>query len=88
MGVPAGIRKYLDSSGYDLRGSDDSIIGRIRLAEANMWGFLPFFRRRGGEAGDFLRVTFNLSERRAVVEVAEEPFEETMTAPTEERSAG
>jgi hypothetical protein len=88
VGVPAGIRKYLDSSGYDLRGSDDSAIGRIRLAEANMWGFLPFFRRRGGEAGDFLRVTFNLSERRAVVEVAEEPFEETMAAPTEKRSAG
>lgn len=88
VGVPAGIRKYLDSSGYDLRGSDDSNIGRIRLAEANMWGFLPFFRRRGGEAGDFLRITFNLSERRAVVEVAEEPFEETMAAPTEKRSAG
>jgi hypothetical protein len=88
LGVPAGIRKYLDTGSYELRGSDESPIGRIGISDANMWGFLSFFRRRGGEAGDFLRVTFNLAERFAVVEVAEEPFEETVSPSAERRSAG
>jgi hypothetical protein len=43
-----------------------------------MWGFIPFFRRRGGDVGDFLRLTFSLNQPIARVEVAQEPFDDSV----------
>jgi hypothetical protein len=77
VSVPRGIRRYLDSGGFELCGLDGSKIGRIGINESSMWGFLPFFRRRGGEAGDYLRVTFDVAKRVAQVELADETFDDT-----------
>ncbi|MBN2575500.1 MAG: hypothetical protein JXP73_13130 [Deltaproteobacteria bacterium] len=78
LGVPAGIRKCLDPQGYDLHGADEAKMGRVRIRGSSMWGFLPFFRRRGGDVGDFLRITFRLTEHIARIEVAQEPFDDSV----------
>ena len=76
FGVPGGIKKYLTEARYELRGSDGAEIGHIGIRDGRLWGFLPFFVRRGGEPGDFMRVTFNLLNNTAMIELSEEPFDE------------
>src|SRR5207249_2715650 len=65
VGVPGGIRKYVPTDPYELCGRDGSSIGSVHFSQGNMWGLLPFFRRRGGEPGDYMRVTFHLGDRKA-----------------------
>lgn len=72
----ARTKKYLSEDGYDLSGLDGTKIGRIGVGSGNMWGFSPYLRRRGGEAGDYMKVSFNLSDKTALAELSEEPFEE------------
>jgi len=78
LGIPAGIAKYLHRQSYELHGADDASIGRVRIGGNSMWGFIPFFRRRGGDVGDFLRLTFSLNQPIARVEVAQEPFDDSV----------
>ena len=68
VAVPAGIKKYITADGYDLYGRDGAKVGRIGMGDSSMWGFLPFFRRRGGDVGDYIRVTVNLSAGTATAE--------------------
>ena len=76
VGVPAGVKKYITCDRYKLHGRDGARVGRIGIRDGSMWGFLPFFRRRGGDVGDSMRVSFNLSEGKAVAEISEEAFGE------------
>ena len=76
VAVPAGIKKYITADGYDLYGRDGAKVGRIGMGDSSMWGFLPFFRRRGGDVGDYIRVTVNLSAGTATAEISKEAFGE------------
>ena len=76
VGMPAGIKKYITKDSYALHGLDGTKVGRIGIGATSMWGFVSFFRRRGGEAGDYMRVSFNLSDGTARAEISGEAFSE------------
>ena len=69
--VPAGMARLLQGE-YDLRGVDGSRLGRLTLGPTNSWGLGPFFRRRGGEAGDMLLLVLDPEHRHARVELGDE----------------
>jgi len=73
--APEAIKKHLDPRGYELRDLGGSRIGHVDISDAHISGFLPFFRRIGGDPGDHLRVTFDLAKRIALVELSEEAFD-------------
>jgi hypothetical protein len=76
ISAPAGIKKYLTAESYELRGPDGAHIGRLGVGDNNMWGFIPFFRRRGGDVGDYMRVDFELATGIVRAELSDEPPDE------------
>ncbi len=75
LATPDAFRLCFDPRGYELRDPDGRRIGHLDVSAAGMSGFLPFFRRRRLDLGDHLRVTFDLAERLALIEVSEEAFD-------------
>jgi hypothetical protein len=71
FGVPSSLKRFLEGE-YDLLTPDNSRIGRLSLKENSGWGLGPFFTRRGGEAGDYLVVVFDLRKREAIARVGGE----------------
>ena len=80
VGVPAGIRQYIQGR-FTLKTADDTQIGTLVIKDSSGWGLGPFFRRRGGEAGDMLRIRFDLKPKVAVVEVGEGTPEDEKALP-------
>ena len=68
--LPAGIRRYVEGS-FSLKTEDGLPVGTLVAAPGNVWGFGPFFRRRGGEPGDYLLVTLDLSKREATLRIGD-----------------
>jgi hypothetical protein len=71
VSVPAAIRQFVPDT-MQLVTTDDAPVGTLAVRDGAAWGLGPFFRRRGGEAGDGLRITINRPERRALVEILNE----------------
>ena len=68
--LPAGIKHYVEGS-FSLKAEDGLPVGTLVAAPGNVWGFGPFFRRRGGEPGDYLLVTLDLSKREATLRIGD-----------------
>jgi hypothetical protein len=69
--VPNGLKKFLQGK-FALKAADENVMGTLSIRENSGWGLGPFYRRRGGEAGDTLLVVFDLSRQEALVSVGEE----------------
>ena len=52
-------------------------VGNLVAKDTSVWGLGPFFRRRGGEPGDTLTIRFDLKGRVAVVELGDEPSDDS-----------
>ena len=70
LGAPAAFRSVTQGS-FELHTVDGQPVGTLMI-EQNMWGLSPFFRRWGVEAGDYVVIRLNLSERRAVIEAGDQ----------------
>jgi DNA-directed RNA polymerase alpha subunit len=57
--LPLSFRQTM-SGRYALRTEDGQIIGHLVVSDRATWGLSPLFRRRGGEPGDILLLTFDL----------------------------
>jgi hypothetical protein len=79
VGVPVGIRQYLQGR-FILKTVDETQIGTLVIKDTSGWGLGPFFRRRGGEAGDALRIRFDLKQKVAIVALGEGTVEEEKTS--------
>ena len=71
LSVPSGVKKFLQGK-FVLKAADGVVIGTLAIRENSGWGLSPFYRRRGGEAGDTLLLVFDLSRRETLVSVGEE----------------
>ena len=60
--LPASFRQYV-SGRYALRTEDGLAIGQLVVSDHATWGLGPLFRRRGGEPGDMLLLTFDVQRR-------------------------
>lgn len=73
--VPAGMKTYLQGE-FRLLLPDGELVGQLVIKDTQAWGLGPFFRRRGGEPGDFFQIVFDTKTRKASVVLAE-PIEES-----------
>lgn len=51
-------------------------VPRLVVKDTQAWGLGPFFRRRGGEAGDLLQIVFDTKQGLASVHLGEAPDDE------------
>jgi len=76
VSIPVGIRQYVQGR-FTLRTADAVEVGNLVAKDTSVWGLGPFFRRRGGEPGDTLTIRFDLQGRVAVVELGDEPSDDS-----------
>jgi hypothetical protein len=60
--LPASFRQQMKGR-YALRTEDGLTVGQLVVSDQATWGLGPLFRRRGGEPGDILLLTFDLRQR-------------------------
>jgi hypothetical protein len=68
--IPAGFRQQV-SGRYALRTEDGLVIGQLVVTDRATWGLGPLFRRRGGEPGDMLLLTFDLQRRQVTARLGD-----------------
>ncbi len=73
--LPAAIQKYIKGK-FTLKNQNGADVGVLVINKGNSWGLGPFFRRRGGEPGDYLQIKFNLAKREATVIIDDEELPE------------
>lgn len=78
FGIPAGLKRFVDGE-FVLWSSDGARMGTIVSRESGAWGLGPFFHRRGGESGDFLRIEWDLKTWRAEVSIGDAGLAERQT---------
>ena len=69
--VPAAMKEFLQGN-FTLEAADEAHIGNLKIKDSSGWNLGNFFRRRGGEPGDHLVLTFDLTSRKAKVYVGDE----------------
>ncbi|MGQ0763337.1 MAG: DNA-directed RNA polymerase subunit alpha C-terminal domain-containing protein [Acidobacteriota bacterium] len=68
--LPAGISRYVEGK-FSLKTEDGLTVGTLAAGPANVWGFGPLFRRRGGEPGDHLILIIDSTRRQATVMIGD-----------------
>jgi len=79
VSVPAALKSFLQGK-FALVTADNSPTGTLVARNSTAWGLGPFFRRRGGEPGDYLSILFDLSRRVAVAELGDVSLAEELDA--------
>jgi hypothetical protein len=62
INIPAAMKQYLQGE-YSLTAADGTDIGKLKIEDSSAWSMSSFFRRRGGDPGDFSVLEFNLMSR-------------------------
>ena len=71
IGVPASVKDYIEGE-FRLRTEENQTVGRIVIKETSAWGFSAFFRRRGGETGDYMLLIFNTENKEIIIHIGDE----------------
>jgi hypothetical protein len=71
ISVPGSLKRFVKGR-FELKAADGATIGTLVCKDNSAWGLGPFFRRRGGEPGDYMLLTVNLSQRAATIEIGDE----------------
>ena len=80
VSVPAALKGFIQGK-LLLITADNSATGTLVAKEHTAWGLGPFFRRRGGEPGDYLLIVFDLTQRVAVAQIGDaDVAEQSQTA--------
>jgi hypothetical protein len=69
--VPTSMKSFLYGQ-FAIESPDGGKFGTITVADTGAWGLGPFFRRRGGEPGDYLLIVFDLGRRVSVMRLGDE----------------
>ena len=80
LSIPAAARSVL-SGDFAVVDARDSDTGTLRVKANQVWGLLRVFARQEPEPGDFLRIEFDLDQRRAQIQIASEPPEDAEDSP-------
>jgi hypothetical protein len=80
VGVPGSIKRYVSGRQFEARDDDDLPQGTIRVNDdGNSYGFGPYLRRRGADAGDILIVEFDLADGHAVLRLGDDEVLDEMS---------
>ena len=66
--VPSGMVRFLEGE-FVLQADEGSKIGEITIKGNRGWNLGAFFRRRGGEAGDYLLLLFDLAKHQTIIRI-------------------
>ncbi len=77
FGCPSALRRFL-SGEFSLQTADGTRVGTLVAGDTGTWGLGPFFRRRGGEVGGYLHLTFDLGERTATIGTEDSSIQELL----------
>lgn len=80
VSVPAALKSFLQGK-FALMTADNQPAGTLVVKNNQAWGLGPFFRRRGGEAGDYLSIVFDLSKQLAVAQIGDASLAEQLEMP-------
>lgn len=80
VSVPAALKAFVQGK-FTLVTGDVSKIGTFVVRGNSAWGLGPFYKRRGGEAGDYLLLVFDLSRREVVVQIGDLSLKDELDAP-------
>ena len=69
--VPSSLQSLLAGK-YSMRASDGATIGTLVIQRSSAWGLLPFFRRRGGDVGDYLSIAVDPKNHYALLSLGDE----------------
>lgn len=75
VSIPAGMKSYLQGE-FRLLIADGQSAGRLVVKDNSAWGLGPFFRRRGGEPGDYFQIIFDTKQGLASVHLCDALDEE------------
>ncbi len=75
VSVSAGMKNYLQGE-FKLLQTDGHPVGQLSVKDTRAYGLGQFFRRRGGELGDFFQIVFDTKQRSALL-ILGEPLEES-----------
>jgi len=60
--IPSGMKTFIQGE-FALKAADGAAIGALKIRDCSGWSLSTFFARRGGEAGDYLVLLFNIKDR-------------------------
>lgn len=69
--TPGPMKKYLNVE-FPLYSTDGICMGALKSNQGSTWGLGPFFRRRGGEAGDYMLLLYDLELTKVTAELGDE----------------
>jgi len=69
--TPGSIQKYVNGE-FPLFSADKINMGILKSGKGSTWGLGPFFRRRGAEPKDFMVLLYDLTTKKATVELGDE----------------
>lgn len=70
IGLPSALRKYINGP-YSLKSERGEEVGRFVAKQSSAWGLGPFFRRSGGDPGDYLLLNFDLRRRDVFITIGD-----------------
>jgi hypothetical protein len=73
--VPTSMKSFLYGQ-FAVESPDGGRFGTITVADSGAWGVGPFFRRRGGEPGDYLLIVFDLGRHVSVMRLGDESLKD------------
>jgi len=69
--IPAAMKQFIQGD-FNLKAADGVYIGNLKVKDCSGWSLGTFFRRRGGESGDYLVLTFDLGSHEAKAYIGDE----------------
>jgi hypothetical protein len=69
--IPSVLNPFLTCE-FEMKDESKSVIGTLIIRSSQAYGLRGFFRRRGGEPGDYLLLRFDLATREVFVSIGDE----------------
>lgn len=68
--IPSGMKTFIQGE-FALKAADGAAISALKIRDCSGWNLSSFFTRRGGEAGDYLVLVFNLKDRVVSIQIGD-----------------
>lgn len=76
LSFPAKLVEFVPHDAFRLQDAEGVELGEVRFSGSQIYGLGPFFRRRGGEAGEQLRLVFDFRKQVIVAALSSDGFDE------------
>jgi len=71
IGIPSAMKKHLQGK-FNCKTAEGDQIGTFTIKDCSGWSLGSFFKRRGGEEGDFILLIFNIKKKEMKIRIGDE----------------